>query len=147
MEQAVTERRTGQIQVVDIARVCHDANRAYCKVLGDDTQPPWEYAPAWQRDSAITGINAIVDNPSLTSEQSHENWMQWKLAEGWTYAPVKNPVTKTHPNLVSYSELSSEQQTKDALFGSIVRVLMPMLVWGVPPLEQTKGGLRSDPER
>lgn len=33
-----------------IARVCHEVNRAYCQALGDNSQPAWEDAPAWQRE-------------------------------------------------------------------------------------------------
>jgi hypothetical protein len=29
----------------DIAKVCHETNRAYCETLGDNSQPPWEEAP------------------------------------------------------------------------------------------------------
>jgi hypothetical protein len=35
-----------------VARVCHEANRAYCQTLGDNSQPAWDDAPEWQKDSA-----------------------------------------------------------------------------------------------
>lgn len=34
-----------------IARVCHEVNRAYCQALGDNSQPTWEEAPQWQRQN------------------------------------------------------------------------------------------------
>ncbi len=38
-----------------IARVCHEVNKAYCEALGDNSQPTWEDAPEWQRSSARMG--------------------------------------------------------------------------------------------
>ena len=34
------------MQTEQIARVCHEVNRAYCKALGDESQLPWVDAPA-----------------------------------------------------------------------------------------------------
>ena len=28
----------------EIARVCHEVNRAYCQAIGDNSQPTWEDA-------------------------------------------------------------------------------------------------------
>ena len=39
-----------------IARVAHEANRAYCLSLGDPSQLPWEEAPDWAKESAIDGV-------------------------------------------------------------------------------------------
>ena len=38
-----------------IARVCHEVNRAYCRAIGDESQPAWEDAPDWQQRSAVLG--------------------------------------------------------------------------------------------
>ena len=43
------------MNIEDIARICHEANRAYCKAFGDDSHLPWDSAPQWQRESAIMG--------------------------------------------------------------------------------------------
>lgn len=107
----------------DIARVAHEINRAYCTAIGDNSQPAWEDAPQWQKDSAIAGVEAILGNLETTPEQSHENWSAHKIAEGWVFGPVKDPVAKEHPCLVPYSELPVEQRVKDYLFGAVVRQL------------------------
>lgn len=106
-----------------IARVCHEANRAYCEILDDFSQPPWWEAPDWQKESAIAGVQAYLDDPDITPEQSHENWMALKEEADWVYGEVKDPDIQTHPCMVSYSDLPSEQRVKDALFLGIVRVL------------------------
>ncbi len=116
------------MNVSEIARVCHEVNRGYCLGLGDTSQPRWEDAPEWQKDSATAGVQAIIDNPDTTPEQSHEGWLAQKRADGWTYGEVKDPAVKTHPCFVPYGELPQAQRVKDYLFGAVVRSLMPQAV-------------------
>ena len=110
---------SGNLTVEQIARLCHEVNRAYCQSIGDDSQPAWEAAPNWQRESAINGVRFHLEN-DVTPEQSHENWMREKAAAGWTYGPVKDPEKKQHPCMVPYAELPLEQRTKDYLFKAVV---------------------------
>lgn len=106
-----------------IAAVCHEANRAYCAEIGDDSQLPWAEAPDWQRESALAGVEAILADPSRTPEQSHVAWCAHKAADGWIYGPVKDPARKEHPCMVPYGALPPEQQRKDHLFRAIVLAL------------------------
>lgn len=109
---------------IQIARVCHEANRAYCASIGDQSQPSWENAPAWQTASAIAGVefhltsiaNGIKPSPSA----SHDSWLEEKRNAGWKYGPVKNPETKEHPCFVPYAQLPFEQKLKDYIFVGIV---------------------------
>ena len=106
-----------------IARVTHEANRAYCEILGDNSQPDWYSAPGWQTQSAINGVEAILSGDIRSSEQSHESWMAQKMSEGWTYGKVKDPESKRHPCLVQFEDLPEPQKRKDYLFFSIVQAL------------------------
>lgn len=106
-----------------IAKICHEANKAYCEIIGDNSQPSWEDAPQWQKDSAMNGVMYHRDNPDSTQEDSHKSWMTEKLDAGWKYGEVKDPEAKTHPCITEYLNLPLEQQRKDALFLSIVRAL------------------------
>lgn len=103
-----------------IARICHEANRAYCMALGDGSQPAWEDAPEWQRASAIKGVRFHRGNPHAGPEASHESWLREKEADGWKWGPVKDPEKKEHPCFVPFDELPEEQQLKDVLFTNIV---------------------------
>jgi hypothetical protein len=110
--------------VFQIASVCHEANRAWCITRGDVTdQPNWFFAPQWQRESVIDGVEHALRHPDATPEDSHKNWMAGKIADGWTYGEVKDAVAKTHPCMVAYEDLSEYQRKKDALFLAIVRAL------------------------
>jgi hypothetical protein len=108
-----------------IARVCHEVNRAYCASLGDLSQPTWEQAPQWQRDSALIGVDLHLGNPTLGPDASHESWMAHKLEAGWQYGPTKDPEAKTHPCLVPFAQLPPEQQAKDFIFRAVVHALAP----------------------
>ena len=106
---------------VACARAAHEANRAYCIAIGDTSQPSWDDAPDWQKQSALAGVDGVLSGN--TPEQSHESWMAHKLADGWKYGPVKNPETKEHPCMVPYSELPLDQRFKDDIFGAVVRAV------------------------
>ena len=106
------------ITLEDVAKLCHEVNRAYCKSIGDDSQPAWEDAPQWQKDSAIAGVKFHWQTDRKPSE-SHESWMAQKLADGWKYGPVKDAEKKEHPCIVPYDQLPKEQQTKDYLFKAV----------------------------
>lgn len=106
------------------ARSIHEVNRAWCFANGDDTQVDWDSAPDWVQESVLYGVKSTIDNPDITPAQSHENWCDVKIADGWVYGPVKDPVAKTHPCLVSYDEMPPEQQVKDFLFQTTVRAVL-----------------------
>ena len=107
-----------------IAQIVHEANRAYCQTLGDESQVPWDNAPEWQRESAVKGIRGIQDGSITKPEQSHESWLAEKQRTGWKYGPVKNVEAKEHPCFVPYAELPQEQQVKDAIYFAIVRACL-----------------------
>lgn len=106
----------------DIARVCHEANRALQVIQGDPVPSPhWDDAPDWQRDSAIEGVTKATNG--VSPGDLHESWCRFKRADGWVFGPVKDARLKTHPCLVPYADLPWDQQVKDHLFGAIVTVL------------------------
>lgn len=109
---------------IQIARVCHEVNRAYCAALGDHSQPAWQDAPEWQRDSAYKGVMHTLGNPDAKPSDSHESWLAEKRAAGWKYGPVKDPEKKEHPCFVPYDDLPAEQKAKDFIFQAVVRALM-----------------------
>ncbi|MDP9895376.1 hypothetical protein J2W32_004474 [Variovorax boronicumulans] len=111
---------------LQIARVAHEVNRAYCASLGDTTQPSWDDAAAWQRDSAIAGVEMHLADPDATPEQSHEAWLEQKVADGWTFGTVKDAEKKEHPCFLPYDELPAEQKAKDYLFRGVVHALSSM---------------------
>jgi hypothetical protein len=107
-----------------IAATCHEANRQYCRSLGDVSQLAWKDAPGWQRASAIEGVRGIRDGRIKTPADSHNAWMAQKVDDGWVYGPEKSAVAKTHPCLVPYAQLGPDQRRKDLLFFAIATALL-----------------------
>jgi hypothetical protein len=109
--------------VDQIAEFCHEANRNYCLMQGDTSQPHWAEAPQWQKDSAIQGVEFALANPLVTPADMHANWLKQKENDGWVYGDVKDPDKKEHPCMVSYDQLPQSQQIKDYIFLTSVRTL------------------------
>lgn len=106
--------------VIQIARVCHAANREYCLTIGDTSQKPWDEADQWQRDSAIKGVQFRIDNLNAPASATHDAWMKDKEAAGWILGPIKDAIRKTHPAMLSYAQLPLSERMKDYIFGHIV---------------------------
>jgi hypothetical protein len=106
-----------------IARVCHQANKAYCESEADFSQVDWESAPEWQTESAMNGVKFRLENSDAPASGMHDNWSKEKLADGWVYGETKDAEKKTHPCLVPFEELPLFQQKKDKLFSAIVDAL------------------------
>ncbi len=112
---------------IQIAELAHETNRVYYRVLGDNSQPYWTEATAWQRDSAVKDVEFHLDNPRASPSASHDEWLRVKYEEGWKYGPVKDVEKKEHPCCVPYEELPLEQRIKDSLFTAIVESTRPLL--------------------
>lgn len=111
------------MNVDQIARVCHEANRAYCQTIGDDSQMPYQSSPTWQIESAMKGVEFCQANPDAPPSANHDSWLKQKEAEGWKYGAVKDVDKKEHPCFVPYDQLPLEQKLKDYLFKAVVGAL------------------------
>lgn len=104
----------------EIAMVTHQANQALREILGEEgANPSWEESTEEQRESVTQGVIGILEGN--TAEQSHQLWLDTKSAQGWSYGPVKDEATKTHPCFLPYEELPPEQKLKDHLFSAIIK--------------------------
>lgn len=134
------------ITVEDIARVCHEANRAVQIISGDPVpSQAWEDTPPETRQSAIRGVEAAL--AGISSRTLHEGWMQDKAAEGWVYGPEKSMLHKTHPCMVDYDQLPEEDRIKDDVFNNIVRAFAqsPLFDGKLQP-RLSDGSLKLTPE-
>jgi hypothetical protein len=110
--------------IEQIAEVCHEANRGYQSAFYDFGIPvarSWDDIDDEFRDSVRQGVKGIQEGN--TPEESHQGWIDFKVAHGWKYGLLKNEVLKEHPCLVPYDELPEDQRRKDDLFQAIVKVL------------------------
>lgn len=119
---------TARYSYEDVAKICHEANKAYCATIGDNSQPSWEEAPQWQRDSAITGVRFHSLNEYTTPADSHKSWLKQKVDEGWVYGTIKDAELKTHPCIMNYEGLPITQKVKDYIFKGIVDAYKTALI-------------------
>lgn len=119
-ERTETKNKGEGMEIQKLAMIVHEANRAYCIAIGDNSQPRWEDAPEWQKESAVKGIEFRRKNPEASAASMHQSWLDEKMRTGWKYGKVKNPETKEHPCFVPYVDLPDEQKTKDHLFSAVL---------------------------
>lgn len=110
------------VTALDIAQICHEANRALQIALGEDNvSAHWDEVSPHLRESVYQGVVKALAGE--TPEQLHRSWCQFKVDHGWVYGPVKDEAVKTHPCIVAYDKLPESQRLKDYLFHSIVNSL------------------------
>ena len=108
------------VEVIRIAGVCHQANKAWCEANNDNSQKEWGDAENWQQPSAINGVEFRLKNPNAGHDAQHNAWLEEKISDGWVFGITKDAEAKTHPCIVPFDELSEFQKKKDALFCAIV---------------------------
>lgn len=106
----------------EVAEIVHAAQCALQNVQGDPVpSPPWVAVSAHIRESCIQGVRRV--RSGVTEEQHHEEWRRFKETAGWRYGAEKNPLLKTHPDMVPYMELPEYKKDKARLFLMIVAAL------------------------
>ena len=103
--------------IAQIARVCYEANRAYCASMGDDSQPAWNEAQEWQRASALDGVTVHLralakGDPPIADR---DTWLVDK-PDGECHSPEKDATFKGHAYRIPYASLPFETRFKDHLF-------------------------------
>ncbi len=55
-------------------------------------------------------------------EKLHDDWVEAYRAMGWVFGEVRDPVEKTHPDMVPYSELGQLERDKDEVFVALCEI-------------------------
>lgn len=109
--------------IIEIAKVVHENNRG----LSDSKTLSWDDSSEDVQQSAIDGVQAVINDPTITPAKSHDNWMKYKASQGWVYGEVKDEEAKTHPCMVPYQDLPEDERLKDELFVDTVKSEMAKL--------------------
>ncbi len=116
-----------------VAMIAHAANQAYARTLGQQLLD-WDRSPKELKMRVVMGVSAIVEGKINTPSQSHEHWLKTMGVMGWTFGLVKDEIEKTHPNMVPWLNLDTDEQRKDMLFfGIVVALLADPSKFGVSP--------------
>ena len=72
-----------------------------------------QYIPAPVDTSGIAVTPEILIISEAMAKNTHEVWAAGRMAEGWSWGPVRDDQAKKHPGLVPYEELSEEEKEYD----------------------------------
>lgn len=57
-------------------------------------------------------------NPAIL----HQQWVDKYLEMGWVYGEMRDPIKKTHPDMVPYDQLEQREQDKDSVFVALCEI-------------------------
>lgn len=71
------------------------------------------YNPQPVDTSGIELPDELMALAERIAENVHDVWARSRMADGWTYGPVRNDELKQTPCMVPYSELPEEEKAYD----------------------------------
>jgi hypothetical protein len=71
------------------------------------------YEPRPIDTSKVQLDNQLLQLTEQLAENAHDHWARRRMAEGWTFGPVRDDAARKHPNLVPYDELSEAEKEYD----------------------------------
>lgn len=71
------------------------------------------YEPTPIDTSKINIPDDLMNLLEILAENVHDTWAELRIAEGWTLGPVRDGLSKQHPCLIPYAELSESEKDYD----------------------------------
>lgn len=113
-----------------VARVCHEAGRAWCIEMFEagarpsSTVPlPWDDLDREDREAAVAAVRFLLERPGCTPQEIHEHWRRMQTAAGWTHGPVLLAAQKRDPRMTAFFNLPDHRQAQLRLSQAVVKVL------------------------
>ncbi len=105
------------------AKTAHNANHQYNMFRGiDRNTKPWDELTEEEKHRLIIVATRVFDNPEMSPEDCHRNWVEDMAKAGWRYGEQYSENAKTHPCMTdNYSEVPDEDKIKDTMYLSIVK--------------------------
>jgi hypothetical protein len=95
-------------KIARVARAAHNTLMTYNRLTGDYSIKEWEDAEAWQRESTIDMVKAVIAG-TFSPKAEHERWLKTKLEKGYVYGAVRNDDASagplTNPSILPYEQL------------------------------------------
>jgi hypothetical protein len=102
----------------------YEAARVQAEMMEAPVVPePWDQRDEVFRNQFVDVV-AMMCGPDRKSspEELHDDWVRAYKAMGWTYGPERDPVAKTHPDMVPFMMLGTLEQSKDAVFIALCEI-------------------------
>lgn len=102
----------------------YEAARLAAMAAGAPIVPErWDDRPEEFREQMRPVIDMMCGPDRKSSpEELHDDWVKAYEAMGWTHAEIRDPIAKTHPDMVPYGDLGTLEQDKDAVFVALCEI-------------------------
>lgn len=80
----------------------------------------WEKRDEAFKNQMTEYVEGLRGKNLPTPEEAHDSWWRKYEEMGWKYGAVRDVIAKTHPDMVSFSELPKDEQDKDEIFLALV---------------------------
>lgn len=107
-------------KIYNVCKLCHDKNNALMIANGETPRGDWESLDQADKDLTYKSVKRIIDDPTITAKEIHDEWVTNKELDGWVYGPVKDVDNKTHPLMIPFDDMSDIDKEKDQSFINIV---------------------------
>jgi RyR domain-containing protein len=71
------------------------------------------YEPRPIDTSKVELSDELLQLTEQLAENAHDHWARRRMAEGWTFGPVRDDAARKHPDLVPYDQLSEAEKEYD----------------------------------
>lgn len=71
------------------------------------------YKPRPIETAKVELDNELLQLTEQLAENAHDHWARRRIADGWTFGPVRDDAARKHPNLVPYRELTEAEKDYD----------------------------------
>jgi RyR domain len=84
---------------------------------------PWPEREELFRTQFIDVVEMMCGPDRKTDPaELHDDWVKAYEKMGWIYGPERDPVAKTHPDMVAFYRLGPKEQSKDAVFIALCEI-------------------------
>ncbi len=113
-----------ELKVNWIARVCHEASRAWRLSHEPDVLVlPWDDTPEEVCEVVRFWVRRVLESDMVTGSELHEEFYQAWGAACWSWGPEHDPAKKLNPVFDEWEHLEGWLQANFNLFVAIVRSL------------------------
>lgn len=123
-EEFIERKIVTQDDLKEVARVVHEINRHYNKLLMDREDPHWGELDDADKARRVSLLSETVpDIKKISAKKMHDMWMAQQEKEGWIYGDNYDAKKKTHPCIVSWTDLPDLEKAKDAMYLAVIKAM------------------------
>lgn len=112
------------MNLTNVVEIAERVQSSYVFALTGKRNPPEMLAIA-QKETLEETAQLIIENPSITVEDLHAQWVNSLGAKGYVLGPEIDDKTKQHPGMLPYDHLPKDSRVATVLFLDTVRALAP----------------------